>query len=68
MTERERIMDRKTQLPLERMCTYHIDQIKSDVYYFLNLFNQTKNILSSKLELIDNEEICRSTIKKNSIK
>jgi len=61
--EYERIMDRKTQLPLERMCAYHVDQIKSEDRLFFELIQSHQNTLSTKLELIDNEEICRTMIK-----
>lgn len=61
--EYERIMDKKTQLPLERMCAYHVDQIKSDDQLFFELIQSHQNTLSTKLELINNEEICKTTIR-----
>lgn len=52
------------QIPLEGLCAYNINQIKTNEDVFFQLIQSHKHKVSPKnLELIDNEQICRLTIK-----
>jgi hypothetical protein len=61
--EYEKDIGRKTSLPIERMCAYSINQVKTHDYLFFNLIQAHKNTVSvKKRDFLDNENLCRSTI------
>jgi hypothetical protein len=59
----EKVVGRKISFPVEAICTYNVNQVKTNDHVFFNLIQAHMNTVSAKkLDFVDNENLCRCTI------